>query len=102
MAYKWKPNKSQRREFVERMKDPEQKATYIERKRFNNSYEGFKDKMFIPSMGQYEFAYKNLFNVSKEHFDSFDQVLSAYLSGEKVSHEHIHIVNQYQRGELTF
>ena len=30
--YKWKPNASQRREFAEKMQDPEEKAAYEQRK----------------------------------------------------------------------
>jgi len=56
MGYKWKPNASQRAAFRERMQDPEEKQAYEERKRLKNSYEGFKNKEFIPTLNQYNVA----------------------------------------------
>ena len=39
MGYKWKPNASQRREFAERMKDPEEQEAYDTRKREKAMYD---------------------------------------------------------------
>ena len=44
MGYKWKPNASQRREFAERMRDPEEKSAYETKKAEKQLYENWKDK----------------------------------------------------------
>ena len=96
--YKWRPSASQRREFAERMQDPEEKAAYEERKRLKHSYEGFKEKDFVPTKEQHDFCmqHSDLF-VTSEQMEALNMVTSAYASNEKCNHTYIHIVNELRR-----
>ena len=104
MSYRWKPNASQRREFAIKMQDPEEKAAYEERKRFKNSYDGFKNKEFIPTKEQYENAFKmlNNINLTDNQKDACNQVIYGYDCQEKIHHDYIHIINEFRRSENKF
>lgn len=105
MGYRWKPNASQRREFAERIKDPAEQAAYAERKRHNHSYAGFKDKSFIPTQQQYDYAMYliglGLESISYKVADAANMVTSAWVCQDKVHHDYIHIINSVQRGDKT-
>ena len=98
MKYKWKPNASQRREFAERMKDPDEQAAYEQRKREKTMYENWKDKDFVPTKEQHDFCLNHieLFITSEEQTAS-DMVMYGYSCNEKVNHSFIHIVNEKRR-----
>lgn len=98
MGYKWKPNASQRREFAERMKDPEERAAYEQRKREKSMYDNWKDKDFVPTKEQYDFCWRhNELFVTNEEQNARNLLMSAYICNEKVNHAFIHIVNEKRR-----
>ena len=105
MAYRWKPNASQRREFAERMKNPEEQTAYLERKKIKNSYVGFKDKFFVPTKMQYDFAMSILSNglseMSHVTANACNFIISAWVCQDKVHHDYIHVINSIQRGDKT-
>ena len=98
MGYKWKPNATQRREFAERMKDPDERDAYETRKREKAMYENWKDKDFVPTKEQSDFCFRNMdLFVTPEEKDAANIVISGYSCGEKVNHCYIHIVNEKRR-----
>jgi hypothetical protein len=103
MSYKWKPSASQRREFAERMKDPEEQRAYDQRKVKKMLYDNWKDKDFVPTKEQHDFCMNHF-----ELFSTFEEknahalVISAYSLNEKVNHNFIHIVNEKRRSQNTF
>ena len=101
MGYKWKPNASQRREFAERMKDPDEREAYETRKREKAMYDNWKDKDFVPTREQYIFCMEHfeLFETCEEK-NAHNLVISAYACNEKVNHAFIHIVNEKRRAGL--
>jgi hypothetical protein len=98
MRYRWKPNSSQRAAFAERMKDPEEKAAYEERKHRKANYDYWKDKDFVPTQMQYEFCtqHRYLFITSEEQ-DACNQVEYGFGCNEKIPHSYIHVVNEIIR-----
>lgn len=100
--YKWKPNASQRHAFAEKMKDPDEQAAYTERKRLKHSYEGFKDKNFIPTKEQHDFCcnHMELFTTIEEQ-TAVNIVMSGYICQDKVDHNMIHIINVMRRKEIS-
>ena len=98
MAYKWKPNATQRKEFAERMKNTDEKLAYEKRKADKKMYENWKDKDFTPTKEQYDFCMNNseLFATSEQQ-DAFNMVTSAYSLNEKTNHCYIHIINELRR-----
>lgn len=99
---KWRPNASQRKAFAEKMQDPTERAAYLERKAFKNSYEGFKDRSFIPTKEQYEFAMFNRpADITAEQQDACNQITYGFSCQEKIHHDYIHIVNEMHRAEVA-
>jgi len=103
MAYKWKPSATQRREFAQRMKDPDERATYEARKveradkrRAGSQYDYEKaGGYFVPTKAQHDFCFQNLhlFGTPKER-DAAEIVMSAWSCAEKVHRDYLHIVNE--------
>ena len=106
MAYKWKPSKSQKREFAERMQNPEEKKAYEDRRqeRINkrkstskfdyNTAGGF----FVPTKIQFDLAFKALMtSLTSEQKDACQQIISGYSLNEKIHHDYIHILNELNR-----
>lgn len=106
MSYKWKPSASQKREFAERMKNPEEQAAYEARKveklqkkragsRFDyNSAGGY----YTPTKEQHDFCFANMeLFVTSEEKDAMNFVMSGFSCNEKVHHDFIHIVNEKRR-----
>ncbi len=102
----WKPNKSQKRAFKQRMKDPIEKRIYEERKSLKMAKNALKSKFSYPSAGgryvptkrQYEIASKMIFDfLTREQNDAANIVISGYMSSVTVDHDYIHIVNEYSR-----
>lgn len=102
-GYKWKPSASQRREFAQRMQNPEEKAAYEKRKedKLNNKRAGSKFDYnsaggnYVPTKNQYDFVmnHMDLFNTDEES-DAANQIMFGYVNNEKVHHDNIHIVNE--------
>lgn len=101
MAYKWRPNATQRKEFAEKMKDPDEKNAYEERKRLKHSFEGFKNKEFVPTQEQHDYCmdHRGDNELTAEQRSAMDTVMYGYSCSEKVHHDSIHIVNMLRRGE---
>lgn len=108
MAYKWKPSKSQRREFAEKMNnDADFAASYYQRKedravkrragsQFNYSSAGGN---YVPTKIQYDFAFKFLaeLELTNEQKDACNIVISAFSMNDRTHHDYIHIVNELIR-----
>lgn len=104
MAYKWKPSKTARREFAERMQNDKEFAdNYYARKekklkknratsKFNYNTAGGN---YIPTKSQYEFCMNNtnLFKTSEEK-KAINIVIFGYTNHEKVHHDFIHVINE--------
>ena len=98
MGYKWKPNATQRREFAERMKDPNEREAYETRKREKNAYQNWKDKDFVPTREQHDFCFDNMhLFLTPEEVNAANMVMYGYSCNEKVNHCYIHIVNEKRR-----
>lgn len=103
MNYKWKPSKSQRREFAIRMQDPVEVANYeqrklnkIEKRRANSNFDySSAGGHYVPTKAQYDFCavHPELFNTPTEQ-DALNNVSYGYLCNEKIHHDFIHIVNE--------
>lgn len=106
MNRKWKPNASQRRAFAERMSNPKEQAEYhakkdvlrekrIAKSKFDYSTAGGE---YVPTKEQHDYC---LFELPKEatpeQRNAAEQVMVGYSTGLKVSHDHIHIINEMRR-----
>jgi hypothetical protein len=106
MAYRWKPSASQRKEFALKMQDPEEAAAYSQRKearaekrRSTSKYDYLTaGGSYIPTLQQHNFVFDNmhLFQTVEET-EAANQILYGYSCQEKISHDHIHIVNEKMR-----
>lgn len=106
MAYKWKPSKSQRRAFAERMQDPEEQAAYDARKeqkaqkRRESSQFDYKTAggSYVPTQEQFWFCaeHSEMFETMEEQ-TACNMVMSGYTCNDKVDHDYIHIVNEKRR-----
>ena len=87
---KWKPSKKQKMDFAIKMQDPDFKDQYLARKR---------QTPFVPSREQYmiacELAKKD---VSESVTFACAMVIEGYISKSKTDHKHIHIINEFRRG----
>ena len=106
MGYKWKPSKSQRREFAIRMQNPEEQAAYEARKkerankrRATSSFDyNTAGGEYIPTKEQFNFVYEHMeLFTTPEELNAANIVLSGYTSNEKVHHDYIHIINEKRR-----
>jgi len=104
---KWKPSQSQRRAFVEKMRNPDEKARYeyrklarAEKKRASSrfDYESAGGK-YVPTEFQHNCAVLivSAQSAGSELKASANAVINGYLFDEKVHHDHIHIVNEWIR-----
>lgn len=102
-AYKWKPSASQRREFAQRMQNPEEKAAYEKakedkaaKKRAGSKFDYYSaGGNYIPTQSQYDFVMKHmdLFTTNEEQ-DVANQIMYGYTNNDKVHHDFIHVVNE--------
>ena len=106
MAYKWKPNKSQRKAFALRMQDPQEREAYEERKKEKANKRRASSKFdyntaggrYVPTKTQNDIAFKALgLELTQEEQTACDMVMSAYSLNEKTHHDFIHIVNELVR-----
>jgi hypothetical protein len=88
------------------MKDPAEQAAYQERKtekankRMATSSFGYESAggMYVPTREQHDFAVFNRpSGLTSDEETAFNMVAYGYSCGEKVHHDHIHIVNEYRR-----
>jgi hypothetical protein len=104
MGYKWRPSKTAKREFAQKMKnDAEFSAAYYARKdkkagkrRSQSNFDyNTAGGFYIPTKAQHDFCLNNgqLF-VTPEETQAANDVMFGFSCNEKVSHDSIHIVNE--------
>lgn len=107
---KWRPSKSQAREFAQKMandsdfadaynKRKEEKAA---KKRASSSFDySTAGGYYVPTKEQHDFVWGNLnlFSTPEEQ-EAANMVMSGYSTREKVHHDFIHIVNEKRRSFL--
>jgi|GEM_PF-168341 len=107
MGYKWRPSKSQRREFADKMQnDPEFRQAYYQRKdaRANKRRSGSQFDYnsaggeYVPTKAQNDFCleHSELFTTNDEK-NAMNIVIYGYSLNEKIHHDNIHIVNEKMR-----
>lgn len=107
MGYKWKPNASQRRDFAQRMSNPDERADYEaskkareDKRRAGSQYDYHTaGGMYIPTQAQYETAMTNMGEGTPEQQNACMMVQSAWVCQEKCHHDYIHIVNEIRRSQ---
>jgi hypothetical protein len=109
MSYKWRPSKSARREFAQRMQDPQEQAAYEARKqakadkrRAGSKFDyGSAGGYYVPTKAQFDFCLMNM-NLFQTHEEksAMNFVMSGYTCNEKVHHDFIHIVNEKIRSKI--
>ena len=107
MGYKWKPSKSQKREFTQNMQDVsfakdyyERKELKKEKKRVGSSFDYYSaGGEYIPTKIQNDMAFIFLgkIELTKEEKNACNMIISGYACNEKVHHDFIHIVNELIR-----
>lgn len=103
MKMKWRPSKKAKREFAEKMQNPEYAIAYYERKRQREERRRAESRFdyrtaggsYVPTKAQVHFCRSNshLFTTPEE-IEAMNAVLVAYYNSEKVEHDMIHIVNE--------
>jgi len=110
MAYKWRPSKTQAREFAKKMKEDEEFANaYYERKIAKQEKNRTSSKFdydsaggyYVPTESQYDFCMKNmhLFKTDDE-LSAMNKVICSYMNNMKTHHDDIHIVNEIMRNNI--
>ncbi|WP_163216435.1 hypothetical protein [Bacteroides sp. 224] len=104
MAYKWRPSKTQKRDFAQKMKnDPDYREAYYSRKdqraknrRSTSKYEyESAGGYYIPTKAQHDFCAENMhLFVSEVEKLAANTVMHGYSCNEKIHHDDIHIVNE--------
>lgn len=111
MAYKWKPSKSARREFAQKMQNDTQfAADYYAKKESKKAKKRDGSKFdynsaggeYVPTKDQYNAAMSFLQNgqLTTEQEQACNMVTSAYSLQDKCHHDNIHIVNELRRSTL--
>lgn len=109
MRYKWKPSKTQKREFAERMAtDTAYSEAYHQRKEQRAETRRSTSKFdyqtaggeYIPTGSQNKAAFELLnLNPTPEQKEACNMVLYGYSCKEKVHHDFIHLINEYIRNK---
>lgn len=108
MYYKWKPSKSQSREFAKKMENESFRKAYYEKKekyaqkRQQGSVFDYESAggSYAPTTIQYNAAYELLnSNPTRAEIEACNFVIAGYLDGSKVHHDYIHMVNEYIRSK---
>jgi hypothetical protein len=106
MSYKWKPSKTARREFAQKMQNDvdfanaynERKVQKAEKRRSTSQFDYEKaGGYYIPTKIQYDFAMSYDANGSAYIQDALSQVISGYSLQSKIHHDNIHIINELMR-----
>ena len=106
IMYRWKPSKSQKRQFAEKMQDPEFAKAYYRRKeeradkqRATSNYDySSAGGYYVPTSEQNKVAFIVL---SREHdtilVEAANMVTFGYSTNTKIHHDYIHVINEYRR-----
>jgi hypothetical protein len=108
MSYRWKPSRSARREFAEKMNNDAQFASnYYARKEARNQKrrEGSKFDYstaggnYVPTQIQHNqaFHFLNSKELTIEQKEACNQVIYGFTCNEKIDHDYIHVVNELIR-----
>ena len=105
MAYRWKPSKSQKKAFAERMSDPGEQAAYYQRKedkaakrRSTSSFDyDSAGGEYVPTRAQYQFTTTYDGDCTMEQREAFNMIQYGFTCNEKVHHDFIHVVNELIR-----
>lgn len=109
MSYsrKWKPSAAQRRAFAQRMQDPEERVAYEQRKEQRAAQRKAKSNYdyataggsYVPTKQQHDAAMEMCASgqCTDEQLNAANQVAEAYACNTEVSHDMIHIVNEWIR-----
>ena len=109
MANKWKPSKSARRAFAQKMQndsvfadeyEARKKSKSDKRRAKSNFHYQSAGGEFVPTRAQYDFCMQNDYFSDAEK-TAFDMVVYGYSCNEKISHDHIHIVNEKIRAQIN-
>lgn len=111
MSYKWKPSKTAKRAFADKMANDSQFASdYYGRKSAKAAKKRAGSKFdyntaggeYVPTKDQYNAAMSFLQNatLTQEQEQACNIVTSAYSLQDKCHHDHIHIVNALRRAAL--
>jgi len=105
---KWRPSKTQRREFAEKMQNDDDFANEYNKRKKERAEKRRSKSLFnyesagghyVPTKTQYDFCFNNLSLFNDNEITSANLVMSGYLMGEKVHHDYIHVVNEKIRTE---
>ena len=107
MSYKWKPSKSAKRAFAEKMQSDndfaraynQRKQMKSEKRRASSSFDyDSAGGYYTPTQAQYDGATRLMYsNPTPEQENACNMVMYGYTCKEKVHHDHIHIINEYIR-----
>jgi hypothetical protein len=108
MGYKWKPSKTARREFAEKMNNDvefaeayrQRRQQRAEKRRGTSTFDYEKaGGEYIPTKYQNDRAFEFLtgYNLTPEQKNACNQVLYGFSCSEKIHHDNIHIVNELIR-----
>lgn len=103
---KWRPSKTQRREFAEKMQNPEFSKAYYDRKfakeekrRSTSNFDYYKaGGNYVPTKLQHDFClnHSEIF-ITEEQLNAKNLILQGYSCNEMVHHDYIHIINELIR-----
>jgi len=103
MAYKWRPSKTEKKEFAEKMQNSEFASAYNQRKEDKKANKRASSKFdyetaggnYVATQKQHDFCLKNmnLFETNDEQ-NAANQVVFSFTCKEKTKHDYIHIVNE--------
>jgi hypothetical protein len=106
MAYKWKPSKTAKREFAQKMQDSDFASDYYTRKEAkaqkrrstsNFDYEKAGGE-YIPTKFQHDFCFSHMPEFTDfKVIEAANLVMYGYTCQEKVHHDFIHIINELIR-----
>ena len=108
MRYKWKPSKTQKREFAECMATDTAYSEAYQRKEQRAETRRSTSKFdyqtaggeYTPTESQNKAAFELLnLNPTPEQKEACNMVLYGYSCKEKVHHDFIHLINEYIRGK---
>lgn len=101
--YKWKPSKTQRKEFATNMQNPEfasehtaRKQARCDKRRSTSAFDyATAGGYYIPAKIAYDFCIANYANsLTLQNQIAFNAVIHGFINNEKVHHDSIHIVNE--------
>ena len=107
MTYRWKPSKTAKREFAQKMQNDTDFAQQYEQRKVDKATKRRNTSNFdyntaggnyVPTKEQNDFCHANESKaVTIEQKEAFTMVMYGYSCNEKVHHDYIHIVNEMRR-----